>query len=794
MQNLLPIDSLKLDFLKAIQTSHLVIEAETGSGKSTRLPLWAAEFGRVLVVEPRRVACTALAEYVASSNGETLGKRIGYAIRFDNRFDDNTQVVFVTPGVALRWMIEDKLQSFTTIMVDEFHERRWDTDLLLALLKKENAHQLIATSATMDSQRLADYLGAQHLKAAGRTYNVEVVYKANDSRDMPDVRGIERKVKEVVEQYYREQDDILIFLPGRKEISQCVSTLTQHFKDQINLGLIDVIPLHASVSDDERHRALTKSDKQRIIVATNVAETSLTIPGVTLIIDSGLERRTHQRNGRTVLGLHAISNASSEQRKGRAGRVSEGICVRLYGKAAPLEYLTPPELHREELVEPMLAAACCGYQFNELAFVDSLPEKTTQQAIVRLHNMRAIDQNGRVTAHGRLLFPLPIDTLFAHLITVMPNKASQEAMVDLSAALSVPQRLWLFPKSEEGREELVQWQPLHCDATTLIKILREDAPESLNVDKQVLQDARQLSSQIRDALELPMLEVATSIKREQWLNAVIEAAPELVFVRREKRKQALGNGYSEVSIGRESRFSDDDEAAIVFDQYAMPGRGSKQTLALATCMTPISLEQLIALDLGEQVAGKSEIVEGECRVEIERRYAGRVIQRQWQKPKGSVAKETLVDLILQGYMLSGLAEKISADIQQWNLYLALGRYDASLYSTNIKSEPVDVVKWLSIQIEDLGIESSDDLELFSMDDFHFEGIPVWEREDFDTEYPHRVQLNDLVMNIEYGIHRKTVVATYVKGNRKTDPKRWELPRWQGWKIQYRKASRMIDIK
>lgn len=792
MPQTLPIDSLKETFLSHLAKQHLVVEAETGSGKSTRLPLWAAEKGRVLVIEPRRVACTSLAEYVAEQAGEQLGESVGYAIRFDNRFNDQSRIVFVTPGVALRWLSEDQLATFDTVIIDEFHERRWDTDLLLALLMKLNKHRLVATSATMDGQRLSDYLGAHRLQAKGRTYSVELTHLASDSRNMPDIRGIEKKVSEAIVSTHQYHQDILVFLPGRKEISQCESQLKQTFNEQVALGLIDVIPLHASVTDEERHRALTESDKQRIILATNVAETSLTIPGVTLIVDTGLERRTHQRNGRTVLGLHAISRASAEQRKGRAGRVSEGSCIRLFGKAAPLEILTPPELHREELVEPMLAAACCGYTFEELAFIDSLPQQTVEQAKEKLRQMRAIDERGVVTDHGRRLYPLPIDTLFAHLITVMPDKACQEAMVDLSAALSVPQRLWQLSNSEEKRELLTKWQPLACDAMTLVKLLREPTPDFLNVDMSVLKEARQLSEQIREALELPQLEVATSVRRDSWMLAVIKAAPELVFVRREKRRQALGNGFSEVSIGRDSRFADDEEAAIVFDQFSLPGKGVKQTLSLATCMSPLPLEQLNLLEFGEERLGNSQISEEHCQVEVQRVYAGRVIHTRWQQPEGQSARQALVAMTMAGSVLEGLAEKVSADIHQWNLYLALGRYQPGVCTR--PDTPVDVTDWVSEQLEELGVETADDLALFSVDDFVFDGIPDWEREEFDLEFPYQVVLTDLTMRIEYHIARKLVTAVHASGKRKTDPKRWELPRWQGWRIQYRKASRTIDIK
>ncbi|MGF1724979.1 DEAD/DEAH box helicase [Photobacterium nomapromontoriensis] len=788
----LPIDVIKPDVLALLPQQHLVVVAETGSGKSTRLPLWAAEHGRVLVVEPRRVACRSLAEFIAHERGEQIGQSVGYAIRFENHFDDNTDVIFVTPGVALRWLSDGNLKGLSTVIIDEFHERRWDTDLLLAMLKARGEHQLVVTSATLDSERLTEYLGGNCLKASGRYFDVTVSHLASDSRSMPDIRHLDKQVNSVVLAHYADHQDILVFLPGRKEIAQCVSSLKQALRREVEMGLADIVPLHASVTDDERHRALTESNKQRIIFATNVAETSLTIPGVTLIVDSGLERRTHQRNGRTVLGLHAISRASAEQRKGRAGRIKDGDCIRLYGQAAPLELITPPELHREELVEPMLAAACCGYRLDDLTFVDRVPDKSKAQAYEKLRQMQAIDEDGFVTPHGQVLYPLPIDTLFAHLITAMPDKASREAMVDLSAALSVYQRVWKLPSGEEQREALAKWEPHHCDAMALIKLLRGSVPEWLDVDPDVLNEARMLSDQMRTALELPALEVATSVRREAWLKAVMIAAPELVFVRRERRRQALGNGYCEVSTGRDSRYPDEAEAAVVFDQFALPGKGVKQNLILATCMAPITFEQMNSLGMGEAVFGKTKNTDDGCLVEHQKVYAGRVIQSLWQAPQGESAQETLVDLVLNGTLLDGLAKTLQIDIHQWNLYIALGRYQPD--TCKRIAEPVDMRDWLSEQLIALGVESADDIEMFSQEDFPFDGIPEWERADFDSEFPHHVTLNDLTMQIEYHIGRKLVIAVHVDGKRKADPKRWELPRWQGWKIQYRKASRTIDIR
>ncbi|OBU12888.1 DEAD/DEAH box helicase [Photobacterium aquimaris] len=794
----LPIDSIKSDFLTALSQQHIVVEAETGSGKSTRLPLWAAQVGRVLVVEPRRVACTSLAEYLTTEVANPQQISVGYAIRFEQHFDENTQVVFATPGVALRWLSDDQLSHFDIVIIDEFHERRWDTDLLLALLRQRQSHRLVATSATIDSQRLVEYLAAAHLHATGRNFEVEVYHCAADNQTMPSGDHLEQRIVKLLSQHYQDHQDILIFLPGRKEITSITQSLKRYFIDEVAAGEIDVIPLHASVTDDERQRALTACEKQRIILATNVAETSLTIPGVTLIIDSGLERRTHQRNGRTVLSLHAISKASAEQRKGRAGRVRDGVCLRLYGKAAPLERLTPAELQREELVEPYLAALCCDAKFSQLIFIDPLPEKTLASAFEALLAMKAVTNDEIVTDYGRRLYQLPIDSLFAHLITAMPERRHQEAMVDLAAALSIPQKLWQPPKSEQDQQALFLWLgQQYCDATALIKIVRADTvPEWLTVDDNMRAEARLLASKMREVLQLPQLEASSAFRRQPWIEAVMDAASELVYIRRQRRRQALANGFNEVTLSRDTLFAIEHEkateAAVVFDQFALPGKGIKQNLVLATCIAPVTLSQIVALDLGENHQGQTvETSKGHFQTAIERIYAGQVIDTQWQDVSGAVASNAIVDLILANDVLEGLAARLSVDIQQWNLYLGLGHYQAEMCQR--EPEVVDLTMWLSQQITELGIETIDDIALFSAEDFVFEGIPDWEREAFDNQYPHSVRLNDFEMRIEYQISRKTVIAHYHQGNRKQDPKRWELPRWQGWRIKYKKASRTIDI-
>ncbi|MDG3087993.1 helicase-related protein [Vibrio hannami] len=781
--NSLPINAIFPEFEKRVQSDHLVVEAETGSGKSTCLPLWAAKYGRVLVIEPRRIACTSLAEYLAEQDGSPLGKKIGYAIKLESRFDQITEVVFVTPGVALRWLSEGALSQFDYVMIDEFHERRWDTDLLLALLLKANQHRLIVTSATMEGEKLCNYINGKRLISEGRNYHVSVRYRARDSHYLPDSRNIEQGVFDAVEQALKETSgDILVFLPGRKEITQCAQKL-RSFSD------IEIVPLHASVSDNERYRALHQLERQKVVLATNVAETSLTIPNITVVIDSGLERRTLQRNGRTVLSLKSISKASAKQRAGRAGRVTDGTCVRLYGEFAPLELVTPPELMREELTEAMLASACCDNRLEDLDFLDSLPEKSLTNAKSMLHSMEAIDEKGKATDHGRLLYPLPIDAIYADLLTRMPTKTLKEAMVDLSAALSVPASIFKLPNSEQKLEMVAQWEPLSCDAITYLKLIRDEKCEALEVDFDALKEAKGLSQQMREALGLPKLEVASRFDRDAFVKAIIESHPELVYVRREKRRDAMGNGLAEVLPGRNSRFSDKDEAAIVLDQHSVPGRGVKQTLNLASVTMPVTLKTLKELELGDWQQGETVMTESGISSILNLVYAGRCIATKEIEPEGELLVKPLVEAVTSGALLPGLAEKRIQEIEHWKLYVDLKLDERCSDHENLTFE-----SWFTKQLKDLGVTSVEELDIFSEEDFEFDGIPYWEYKNFAETYPYHLNIGDLRLGVEYMPSRKLIYVIYKSGLRKADPKRIELPVWKGWRIQYKKASRIVDIR
>lgn len=773
----LPIAQIEADFHAHIDSSPLVISASTGSGKSTCLPIWAKKIGRVLVVQPRRIACTSLAEYLAEQSLQPLGKEIGYAIRFESHFDENTQVVFATPGVALRWFFESKLKEFDVVMLDEFHERRWDMDLLLALLKSHQAHKLIVTSATLDTQPLCDYLHATHLHSEGKMFPVTETFIADDMRAMPSKHDLAPKVYQACAQALNStQGDILVFLPGKGEIQSATSALKEF--DAIVIGL------YSGCHKSQQDLALKQQSKQRIILATNVAETSLTIPNITCVIDSGLERRTHLRGGKTVLALEAIAADSAKQRLGRAGRTQAGSCIRLYGQYAPLIKTTPPEIHREALSELVLASACAGFNIHELQFLEALPSSSLNTAITQLQKVDALDNDLNATELGKVLYPLPIDAEYAYLITQMPNGVLKQAMIDAIAVLSVPARVYQLPNNSEQLEELNKALPNHCDLELTINLLRGKAPH-VNVEQNAFEEAKQFSEQLREAFSLPELSKAANFDRNLLLQHIAQARPDLLYIKRNNRRGAFGNGRSEVIPAKESRINDKVLAMIVLDTYAMAGKGTKQAMTLATCAAPIPLSFISEFAQCETTLNKAEIIDDDIMVNVSHIFAGVELSSKLEPVTSDTLIHACVELILTNQLMPGVAGQVTEAVDFHTLYNL---------SENITEALPTAEQYLLETLTDLGIREQDDLALIEPEDLFYQGIESWLIEPFKAKYPLKVDLPELKLSVEYFFKAKRLTLHHESGARKDAPKRWELPAWQGFKIQYRKASKVVDVK
>ena len=539
----LPITALKPTFHEAIATGPVVVVAPTGSGKSTQIPPWCAALSDapVLVVEPRRVACRSLARWVAQQRGEPLGHSVGYTVRFEDVSSDRlTRIRFVTPGVALRYAAGPELDQYGTIILDEFHERGVESDLFLAICRKKRRDaRLIIMSATIAARPLARFVGGQVLRAEGRVHSVDVQYLGGVV--VPTAHNLVERVETGIKRALKETDgNILVFLPGKGEINACHDALRQ-------LRHLDVIPLHGDLPPDAQDRAFdnTQSQRRRVILATNVAETSITLPGITAVVDSGLVRQRIHQNRRIVLALCPISQASAEQRRGRAGRLGPGICYRLWEEHGQLEQETAPEIRREDLTQFVLTVAATGYRPQDLTFLDAPPDFAVERAQTALKSWGVLSDDGTLSSAGAKICALPISPLHARLLVKAPSSLRRD-LIDLIATLERPAPLWqridrVPPEQQDTVREARQKELFRdgCDATTAIRTLRHGDNRRHHLHKTALAECRSIATQLRNFFELPPVmkdKASAQPNRDALINYLLREWDTCAYVRRRKGK------------------------------------------------------------------------------------------------------------------------------------------------------------------------------------------------------------------------------------------------------------------
>jgi ATP-dependent helicase HrpB len=408
-------------------TPRLVLEAPAGAGKTTQVPLallgaaWCR--GRIVMLEPRRLAARAAAGFMARQLGEDVGQTVGYRIRFEARVSAATRVEVVTEAILTRLLQDDPtLDGVDALLFDEFHERHLHSDLGLALaleVQRELRPQLrlVVMSATLDGERLARHLDAPRVRSAGRSFPVAIEHlapRANEDWPLHTRRAIERALAET-------DGDVLVFLPGKAEIERLRRLLEASAGASAVLAdaaTVTIHALHGELTLEEQSRVLAAPDlgQRRIVLATNVAESSVTLPAVRAVVDSGLARepRYDPVSGFARLETVAISQASATQRAGRAGRVAAGRAYRLWPASQRLEPSARPELAQTELSALALELAAWGP--GELRWLDPPPAGALAEARQRLHALGAIDADGRITAHGRALAALGTHPRLANAI------------------------------------------------------------------------------------------------------------------------------------------------------------------------------------------------------------------------------------------------------------------------------------------------------------------------------------------------------------------------------------------
>ncbi len=453
---------LRADDIAAAIRAHpvVIVSGETGSGKTTQLPkicLAAGRGERGLIghTQPRRIAARAVAGRIAQELGSRLGEAVGYKVRFTDRTRPDAYIKVMTDGILLAETQGDRdLLRYDTIIIDEAHERSLNIDFLLGylarLLERRADLKVIVTSATIDAAHFARHFAnggrpAPVITVSGRTWPVEIVYRplraGDDEAD--DEEELEEAIASTAEELWREgPGDILVFLPGEREIRETADVLRRSLARRPYADAVEILPLYARLTVDDQQRVFAPSCGRRIVLATNVAETSLTVPGIRYVIDSGLARikRYSMRNRTTLLLIEKISQAAANQRAGRSGRVQNGLCIRLYGAddfAARPAY-ADPEILRSSLAAVILRMAALGLgDVAAFPFLDLPPPRAINDGYQLLQELDAMDADRALTPLGRELANLPLDPRVGRIVqAARENGCVAEGLV-IASALSV---------------------------------------------------------------------------------------------------------------------------------------------------------------------------------------------------------------------------------------------------------------------------------------------------------------------------------------------------------------------
>jgi ATP-dependent helicase HrpA len=456
----LPVAERRHEIATAIRQHPVVIVCgETGSGKTTQLPKICLESGRGMRglighTQPRRIAARSVAARIAQELGGAVGDAVGYKVRFTDRTQPHAFIKLMTDGILLAETQSDRqLAAYDTIIVDEAHERSLNIDFLLGYLKRLTRERpdlkVIVTSATLDAARFARHFGdadrpAPVIEVSGRVYPVDVRYRPLTKDEDDDEEQLEEAIVAAVEDLWREgPGDILVFLPGEREIRETSELLLRGLARRPYAQRLEVLPLYARLSVEQQQRVFAPSDGRRIVLATNVAETSLTVPGVRSVIDAGLARvkRYSLRNKVTLLQIEKIAQSAANQRAGRCGRVAAGVCVRLYGEddfAARPEY-TEPEILRSSLAAVILRMAALDLgPVNAFPFVEAPGPRAIADGYQLLQELGAVDGPRRLTPLGRELARLPVDPRIGRMILAGRDAGCLAEMLVIASALAVP--------------------------------------------------------------------------------------------------------------------------------------------------------------------------------------------------------------------------------------------------------------------------------------------------------------------------------------------------------------------
>ncbi len=458
-----PMDEYRGEVVECIRSHEdAVIIGETGSGKTTRIPdflLDAFPEAKIAITQPRRVAARSVSNFVAKRRGGEIGDEVGYQVRFEDKTTEGTRANFMTDGILLRKLQYDPLlREYDIIMVDEAHERSLNIDFVLGLLKRAQAGRkqkglnelkVIVTSATIEKEKFANFFGdAPTVEVPGRMHPVNVEYAERSVDDYP--KAAATKVQQIV--MANEPGDVLIFMPGEEDIRRTISEI-----EEMGLSGIEVLPLYGAMAPEDQDRIFEKSPKRKVIISTNIAETSVTIDGVRFVVDTGLikKKEFNPATGIEALGTQEHAKSGCEQRKGRAGRTAPGTCYRLYTEdeyANRADYQTP-EISRTNLDHVILLMKKIGIDdVRNFEFIDRPKEQAVVQAIETLKILGALDDKENLTEIGKIMAELPLRPEISRMV-IEAEKYHCVGKICTIAAMMGEKSVFVRPKGKEAEAD-----------------------------------------------------------------------------------------------------------------------------------------------------------------------------------------------------------------------------------------------------------------------------------------------------------------------------------------------------
>ena len=491
----LPVFQHKTEILQSVLNNKVtIIEGNTGSGKTTQIPQFLLESGilnpqkKIICSQPRRVAAINIANRVSEEIDCDLGSIVGYSVRFENVTTNKTKLIYMTDGLLLREFISDPIiNKYGIVIIDEAHERTINTDIILGLLKqaleKRDDLKVVVMSATIEASKFANFFTINektppHLQIPGKLFPVDIIYTDSD------VSNYNEKAIEVCLNIHSNEPsgDILIFLTGEDEIENCCSILREKAKASQARGCIikdvNVLPLYASLPLEEQEKVFMKHDKsiRKIIVSTNIAETSLTIEGIVYVIDSGLVKQTLYNPIKRMSSLQVtnISKASAIQRSGRAGRTQQGKCYRLYTEDSfnnVLPEQTAPEISRSDLAAVLLLMLAIGIKdLVKFPYIDKPHKKLLISAIEELHFLGALNSNSELTEEGRLMSQIPLEPGLSSALIKSKDFGCTKEIAALSSILSQQGQVFIRPRNAKKEANIAhsQFKDLVSDHISLL--------------------------------------------------------------------------------------------------------------------------------------------------------------------------------------------------------------------------------------------------------------------------------------------------------------------------------------